>query len=241
MENLPSCPSVTPVPCNCCDTCATPSSTYYCSGDVSTCLSACLNACIAEENSFATFPVEFTFFEALKENESTVLLKWETATETNNSHFLVQRSSNGLSFETIGQLAGAGTSSSKNYYRFTDQNPLPSTSYYRLKQIDFDESYDFSKVVAIELFEAEFHFNVSPTIINEYVNIHIQLEKPTPLTIKLIGANGHVYQTQKLYASQGKQIKNLEAGKITDGLYIVQIIDHSTGKLHHTKVIKLKK
>jgi hypothetical protein len=90
-------------------------------------------------------PVELLSFEASCGNED-VLLEWETATETNNDHFLIERTEDMLHIETIGTIAGQGNSDRLIRYSFTDPAPLP-TAYYRLKQVDFDGTYSSSKWV----------------------------------------------------------------------------------------------
>jgi hypothetical protein len=93
----------------------------------------------------SSLPVELLSFEVSCGNED-VLLEWETATETNNDHFLIERTEDMLHIETIGTIAGQGNSDRLIRYSFTDPAPLP-TAYYRLKQVDFDGTYSSSKWV----------------------------------------------------------------------------------------------
>ena len=95
-------------------------------------------------------PIELNYFKAFVE-QNTVLLKWETASETNNDYFTVERSSDGLTFYEIAEVAGAGTSLELNQYAHLDRSPLNGISYYRLQQTDFNGSNTFSKVVLVEL------------------------------------------------------------------------------------------
>ena len=84
-----------------------------------------------------SLPVTLLYFEAQKENQY-VSLSWATASELNNERFTVERSADGISFETIGTIAGQGTSNVIYYYALTDESPLPGISYYRLTQYDYD-------------------------------------------------------------------------------------------------------
>ena len=100
-------------------------------------------------NGTSVVPVELTSFTATTINK-TVQLNWITATELNNQGFSIERS-NGGDFEAIGYIAGHGTTTEKMYYQFID-NELSFGSYsYRLKQIDFDGSFDYSSEVNIEI------------------------------------------------------------------------------------------
>jgi len=100
-----------------------------------------------ESGNITTLPVELLSFTALPD-KSNVKLKWQTATEKNNDYFLVERSRDGFSFSVIGKVKGAGNSLQLNSYSLVDAAPL-KTGYYRLKQLDFDGSSTYSKIVAV--------------------------------------------------------------------------------------------
>ena len=94
-------------------------------------------------------PVELVSFNA-SANGSEVNLAWTTATELNNSGFSIERKSASNKWESIGFVKGNGTTTAANNYTFTDKNILSQTVYsYRLKQLDFDGSYSYSKVVQV--------------------------------------------------------------------------------------------
>ncbi|WP_420150089.1 Kelch repeat-containing protein [Spirosoma sp.] len=76
-------------------------------------------------------------------------LSWTTSWETHNDHFQIQRSSNAKNFETIGRVAGKGTTSERTDYSFTDIATPDPVNYYRLKQVDLDGSTHFSNIIAI--------------------------------------------------------------------------------------------
>ncbi|MDW7693103.1 T9SS type A sorting domain-containing protein [Flammeovirgaceae bacterium SG7u.111] len=94
-------------------------------------------------------PVEFLSFEAVK-NRKTALLKWETTQEFNNSHFVIEHSTDGRSFAEVGDVDALGGISEINRYRFTMENPVNGTNYFRLKQVDNDGKFDYSNVLSLE-------------------------------------------------------------------------------------------
>jgi hypothetical protein len=98
--------------------------------------------------SACVLPVELISFDATC-NTNNVNLTWATASETNNKFFTLERSTDGTNYETIGTLAGAGNSSQTHNYSFVDEEPLKGTSYYRLKQTDFDGNYKYVKVIPV--------------------------------------------------------------------------------------------
>ncbi|MBK6541575.1 MAG: T9SS type A sorting domain-containing protein [Flavobacteriales bacterium] len=96
----------------------------------------------------SNLPIELLDFRATPQGE-VVQLDWVTATEHDNDHFLVQRSRDGVTFEDIESVEGAGNSLSTLYYNTRDMHPLNGTSYYRLKQVDTDGATTCSDVVSV--------------------------------------------------------------------------------------------
>jgi hypothetical protein len=95
-----------------------------------------------------TTPVTLISFTAIKTSASTATLQWETATEKNTSYFSVEKSFDGIHFSEIGMVKAYGNSSSLITYKFNmDFN---ATAYYRLKIMDFDGSYTYSNIQALE-------------------------------------------------------------------------------------------
>lgn len=105
---------------------------------------------LASTNAENPLPVELVYFRASLTPEKLVNLEWQTASELNNDVFEVERSQDGFDFTSIARINGAGTTSTKNDYSLLDQFPLSGTSYYRLKQIDFDGSYTYSYLVPVK-------------------------------------------------------------------------------------------
>lgn len=95
--------------------------------------------------SAAPLPIELTSFEVWEQNGN-ALISWETASETNNEWFDLERSADGISFHTIHKLRGAGNSSVRLSYQVVDRQPLPGMSFYRLRQTDFDGTFTYSPV-----------------------------------------------------------------------------------------------
>ncbi len=93
-------------------------------------------------------PVELVEFTA-KLIGHEVELNWSTASELNNDRFIIERSFDGLSFESIGEVLGNGTTSEFITYSFNDSNPLVGLNYYRLKQLDFDGQFEYSSIEVV--------------------------------------------------------------------------------------------
>ena len=97
----------------------------------------------------AALPVEFGTFDASVINDH-VQLDWTTYTETNSDYFIVERSRNGFDqWEEVEQIIAAGNSVNLERYSFIDDSPIIGRSYYRLRQVDTDGSYSYSKIVSV--------------------------------------------------------------------------------------------
>lgn len=97
----------------------------------------------------STLPISLASFAGKREGLANKFT-WETLSEKNNSHFVVLRSSDGSSWQEIGRVEGAGTTSAKNKYSFVEQQPTASINYYRLQQIDFDGTTELFSIVSID-------------------------------------------------------------------------------------------
>lgn len=98
---------------------------------------------VSVQCALLVLPVEWLGFDAkLISNDEEVLCSWQTATELENDYFTVQRSQDGFAWEDIGFVDGAGTSYDNHNYSYIDQNPYNGTSYYRIKQTDFNGDTD---------------------------------------------------------------------------------------------------
>lgn len=107
-----------------------------------------------DENSVSPYqysnpqPVTWGGFEG-KVNEKQAVLNWNTLSEVGNSHFEVQRSVDAKNFETIGRVNGAATIQANQEYQFTDASPRIGPNYYRLKQVDFDGKFSYSRIISV--------------------------------------------------------------------------------------------
>ncbi|MEM6697498.1 MAG: T9SS type A sorting domain-containing protein [Bacteroidota bacterium] len=100
-------------------------------------------------SDITVLPVELLYFYGEKVDDQ-VRLNWETATELNNDYFEVEWSTNTKTFKPIGQVKGAGTTLEKQSYELLHPNPAAGINYYRLKQFDFDGSFEYSDIVAVK-------------------------------------------------------------------------------------------
>jgi hypothetical protein len=150
-----------------------------------------------------------------------VELNWHTASEINNSHFDIERSEDGYTFEDIGTVKGYANSQTIKPYTFIDQNPLKNISYYRLKQVDFDGAEDFSKVVTVNYDDKSKESNV---LFSQNANlIVIQNHGLTEFNTKidLFDSCGRLVKNTAI--NSGSSIAFIDTQTLYDGIYFVII------------------
>jgi len=105
------------------------------------------------EDDVDPFPVELYSFNAELDGEDATL-NWITLSELNNDYFEIERSIDGVLFEKIGQMQGGGTLETESQYEYTDLQVLRfnvPTLYYRLKQVDFDGTFEYTQIIELKL------------------------------------------------------------------------------------------
>jgi len=133
-------------------------------------------------------PVELVNFTATQKHNA-VQLNWATASEKDNKQFIVERSQNGKEFTSIATVNGKGTSTIHSNYSFTDAEPPAGVSYYRLKQVDLDGTFVYSKTVTIKVQQLQKAI-LYPTITSD--NLYLDVAEPN--------------QSVSVYDVTGKQV-----------------------------------
>jgi hypothetical protein len=166
-----------------------------------------------------------------KKESGTVILNWATASETNNAYFDIERSNDGINFKSIGQVKGAGTTGTPQYYRFTDAIPLPNTNYYRLKQVDNDGKAVFSKIMAVNMGTTKSSIlKIHPSVIHDNLTLNMTTEGAS--TICIFDSSGRLVFT-KTDAAKGFSTLSIATNTLPNGVYLLSLITEtgiSTGK-----------
>ncbi len=108
---------------------------------------------IGTQSSYV-LPIELLSFSG-KEQDKSVVLNWQTATERQAKHFEVERSSDGDKFEKIGIVKAKGNSTTTTSYTLTDYKPMKGVNYYRLRQVDLGDDMVLSNVIAVDIFTVQ--------------------------------------------------------------------------------------
>ena len=166
------------------------------------------NGFLAMYDCIVPLPVELIEFNATPE-EQKVRLDWATSTEINNDYFEVQRSKNGSDFETVDIVQGAGNSITQENYLTFDNRPYYGTSFYRLKQVDFDGKFKYSEIKMVN-FENSNSLSIFPNPATDVISIQGDFE-----LAKIYTANGKLI---KIFSTNSTSISNL-----INGVYFVKI------------------
>jgi hypothetical protein len=152
-------------------------------------------------------PVELSNFDGYTEN-NIVTLNWTTATELNNSGFEIERKYKYKSWEKIEFVPGHGTTTEKQFYQFQDQPERSGIFSYKLKQINFDGTFEYSNEISIE-YNASFTFQLEQNYPNPF----------NPLTIIKYQIPKRSFVTLKVYDVLGNEISTLVNEKNPAGSY----------------------
>lgn len=177
---------------------------------------------IGDNCAIPPLPVELLDFQATR-YEDHVQLSWSTASETDNDFFDIERSEDGVTFQSIGTVPGQGTSSEVVHYTFDDNAPLSGVTYYRLRQVDNDGSYTYSLVISVPavVTNAADWLSVSPNPVQSSgFTVTIHTTQPEPI-MDVYSITGVRVYSRKLTAEktviQGSELA------LTPGMYVVTL------------------
>ncbi|MRX46898.1 T9SS type A sorting domain-containing protein [Pedobacter puniceum] len=180
-----------------------------------------------------TLPVSLTSFSAKLSLNNEAVLNWKTSSEANNSHFIIQRSYDGKTFEDIARVSGAGNSNTINNYTYADVNLNKANSsdnviYYRLKQVDFDEKSSYSKIISIKLNTTTIVVSPNPAKDSIFINL---AEAVKVHEVKITNMAGQTVLKTKIRNSDYINVSSLAAGT-----YVLTISKDGI-QIHQQKII----
>ena len=173
-------------------------------------------------------PVEFVSFTG-QHQDGANHLAWITANEMNNNYFRIERSTDGIDFQSIGIVDAKEYPKAKNEYAFVDPDPYPHINYYRLKQVDLNGASKYSEVLAISTYETG-DFRVYPTILSSGSFLSIDMRQPESTTASITVTNmmGQVLATERRKVSAGTNSMRMQLPSLNAGIYLVTVQAGST-------------
>lgn len=169
--------------------------------------------------SSAPLPVLILYFnENLLENS--VRLSWATSSEHNFHKFIIERSSDGVTFRDIGEVEGRGRNAVDiiTHYVYQDNFAAHGWNYYRLRMLDFDLTYEYSSIISVR-FQGKRELQVHPNPASQVIHYKTNFQPEEGDRIVLINSVGHPVLTK--FAEQENTSLPLPAG-ISPGLYVLK-------------------
>ncbi len=184
----------------------------------------------------AVLPIELSLFQ-VKAFRDNVRLDWTTSTEINNEYFTIERSIDGIEFDRLDRVEGAGNSTELRKYSYIDHSPVTGRSYYRLKQTDYDGKFSYSEIKSVSfgvennsILQIE---SISPNPFSELFRAIYTLPESGEVKIMLMHSSGKLIKTWIEKGNKGQNtIEYSDGSSLQPGTYILQLVqgDQSSTK-----------
>jgi len=188
----------------------------------------CAGACIV-------LPITLTQFDGTPKDDLNDLY-WSTASEINNDNFILENSTDGKNFNELSKIKGAGNSNTLKYYNYIHYTPN-DIEYYRLKQVDFNGKYSYSKIIAVRAIKEQ-EINIFPNPSKENFTFEIRESNDEAYTIIYTNLLGSKSKEEVLIHSGTNHYQVNKFGDLPEGIYFVQIINEIGEVIKSEKVIK---
>ncbi|WP_181305547.1 discoidin domain-containing protein [Rufibacter sp. XAAS-G3-1] len=186
-----------------------------------------INYAFRASSTVVTLPVKLISFIA-KPNGTSVQLNWATASEKDNDYFQVERSQNGMTFTAIGRVKGNGNSSIVQNYAFLDSSAPTGTSYYRLKQVDFDKKSEYSKTITAKIINVDGRLAqvaVAPNPFSQELSFSVTCSQAHTLQVELYDLNGKLVMQETIPVPAGTTVlqRELRTVAVAVGVYLLRV------------------
>lgn len=183
-----------------------------------------------------TFPVEYLSFTGKAFNEN-IQLEWQTAQELNNDYFIVEKEF-GNSFQAIGEVEGSGTVSGISSYNFIDRAAKLGSNVYRLKQIDFDGEFEYSRSITIELGARDLGLSTRlyPNPAQEEIQLELIDLKDNKMKISIRDLQGKELHRSNHNIENEREVLQINTADLSSGSYMLEL-KSSTGKREVMKFV----
>lgn len=171
-------------------------------------------------------PVELISFTGVHFN-GVNKLEWVTVSEINNNYFEIQKSADGINFNVIKVVGGAGNSNSEIHYFSYDYEPANPLTYYRLRQVDFDGKIEYSRTITVSAKEAS--SSLVYTALDDEGNLSVQLlsDREQQILVRLFNVTGELIIQENMNAVKGGNNFKVNTSQLSRGMYFFQVIDNS--------------
>lgn len=167
-------------------------------------------------------PVTLTSFEA-NCNGGEIELSWSTSSEINNDYFVVEKSFDAVNFFELTTIQGNGNSNITNNYVAYDTNPSNGTTYYRLKQVDFNGDETYHQIVSTNCNSNGFDVN-EIALNNNTLSFNVSTDLNEKLNVFFYDYNGKLITMQQLHAVEGNNLVTINNLNLSKSIYMLSIV-----------------
>lgn len=192
----------------------------------------------ATAQSVTPLPVELISFTGMAENDYNHL-SWTTATEINNDYFTLERSTDGVNFDPVARIAGAGNSTQVHEYAYNDMFPADGYNYYRLKQTDYNGQSSYSNIVSLEFHLGHISVeNVRPNPTSGAVDFDFSSPEETEIHYIITDVTGRVIVDERKTVKAGRTTMATAIEAEGAGVYSLKVIEEKHGFISVTRIVK---
>jgi hypothetical protein len=181
----------------------------------------------------AILPITLRDFKGKTQGEA-ALLSWNTEGALNFSHFEIEHSMDGQNWKKLGQR---DYYKQLNQYQFKHSDMVSGTNYYRLKQVDLDETYEYSRVITLNLEDGRTIVSVRPNMVSDQTTVIVNTQKAGVITLNLVNSVGKIVESKQINAERGIQEVPFDLSQKPNGIYLISAFEGSTF-LENVKLLK---
>jgi len=178
--------------------------------------------------------VKLADFTATKQTDETVLLKWNTFSENDNSYFLVEHSVDGKNFTAIAKQLSGGNTSSGHGYNYIHADPANGTNYYRLRMVDINGRAEYSSIRRVVFGKNNHSITIFPNPAKNKATLILDAKDGEELFVKLFDGAGRMIKQQIVIVRNQQSDLSLEG--VQTGVYAVIAINKA-GEQFKTKLM----
>lgn len=172
----------------------------------------------------SSLPVKFGSVKAFQ-TSSGVHLKWSNLNETDISEYKIERSADGINFNSLNQLAPAKNNGSKAEYQFLDPTPLKGNNFYRIKAVDRNNKVVYTDIVRVNIGKNSAAFNLYPNPVRGR-NLILQMDNlpPDVYSLRMYNSSAQLISSQAIEHKGGSVTQTVSVNDLKPGIYFLEII-----------------
>ncbi len=182
------------------------------------------------KSTLVLLPVTWVDVSARKSGTAAII-SWETSSDNKFDHYEIQRSSNGEDFTSIGTAARTGSS-------YVDNSPLKGDDYYRLKAVDIDGSFSYSKTMQLSFNDLTSTITYYPNPVKDVLNVVLNSTQQEPVVVEVSSLSGQTVYAKTHYLAAGSNHITIGIKNLSNQVYILKIKDSNNNVKSITKILK---